>query len=230
VSLRLPATVESTAERLSPRRIKRAVDRYGVSGVAAGLVERVAFTDRQVWYELDPSAERPRVDLAEGFSASRPGAEGVELIERLPTISAAEATRRLGGGADLWMALSDGEPAFSCWVFRGTAPAPAAPSGSLAMPDGVVCLEDSVTGRDFRGRGLAPAVWTILADEEQRAGTRSIITRIGEENVPSRRAILKSGFHEIALVAHTRRGLSERVSVRPLGGETARYLQRVLPR
>jgi hypothetical protein len=226
-----PAPAEAAARKLSPRRIKRAVDRYGVRGIIAARWERIVFTDRQVWYELDLGSQRPRVDLPEGFEVRRPSAqEGPRLIEALPTVSADETARRLAGGADLWMALHDGVPAFSCWVFRVEAPVPAARTRTMTLPEGVVCLEDSVTGRDFRGRGLAPAVWTILSDEEERSGTRSIITRIGEENVPSRRAILKSGFQEIALVAHTRRARSERVSVRPLAGETAQYLDAVLTR
>ena len=46
----------------------------------------------------------------------------------------------------------------------------------------------------------------------------------------ARRAILKSGFREIALVTHTSRPWGERVRVRSLGDETAAYLAAALPR
>lgn len=230
MSVDLRSSAGAVVERLHPHRVKRAVHRYGVRGIAAGLVGRMAFTDRQFWYELELGSDRPRVALADDFVVRRPGVDEAGLIERLPSIPAVEAERRLRAGAELWMAFSGEEPAFCCWVFRTEAPTPAAPSHVLRLPEGVVCLEDSVTGRDFRGRGLAPAVWSILADEEEGRGTRSIVTRIGEENVPSRRAILKAGFVEIALVVHTRRLAAERVGVRSLGGETARYLATILPR
>ncbi len=213
-----------------PRRVRHAVGRYGVRGVAAQVAGRAVFTDRQFWYELDLASDRPRVALPDDFTVRRPGADEAALIERLPSIRAEEAERRLRGGADLWMAFSGDTPAFACWVFRTQAPTPAARGGLMRLPEGVVCLEDSVTGRDFRGRGLAPAVWSILADEEQRRGTRTIVTRIGEENVPSRRAILKAGFAEVAFVVHTRRLASEHVSARSLGGATGDHVASVLPR
>jgi RimJ/RimL family protein N-acetyltransferase len=201
-------TQESQAPGTSPGeapsavyRIRRYLRKYGLrSGIqrATGAVRQALVLDEtHIWYELDLTAERPRVELAPEFSFRRAATAELPLIEALPTVSLVEAERRVAAGNDLWFVMAGEQPAFACWTFPREMPVISAPGGTLMIPDGTVCLEDSVTSPDFRGRRLAPAAWTLLADRMQEKGVRSIITKIGEDNAASRKAILRSGFAEV---------------------------------
>lgn len=205
-------------------RIRRYLRKYGVrSGVqrAAGAVRQAFVLDEtHIWYELDPTAPRPRVELAPEFSFRRATAADVPLIESLPTVSLVEAERRIAAGNDLWFVMAGNQPAFACWTFRHEMPVISAPHGVLTIPSGTVCLEDSVTSPDFRGRRLAPAAWTLLADRMQEEGMTSIITKIGEENAASRKAILRSGFVEVGS-ARFRRVLGRGSSSITVSADTA---------
>ena len=94
-----------------------------------------------------------------------------------------------------------------------------------------MCLEDSVTSSAYRGRSVAPAAWSQIADSLEQAGVESIITKIDENNVPSRRAVEKVGFREIATMRYRRQGLSHRTTVTAgTTGETAESLAENLRR
>jgi RimJ/RimL family protein N-acetyltransferase len=72
-----------------------------------------------------------------------------------------------------------------------------APGAWLELPDGVICLEDSMASPAIRGRGVAPAVWTRLAADLRSRGCESLITKVDATNAPSTRAVGKAGFEEI---------------------------------
>jgi L-amino acid N-acyltransferase YncA len=68
----------------------------------------------------------------------------------------------------------------------------------MPLPAGTACLEDSVTAVHCRGRGLAPAVWARVADSLAGQGFAALITKVAEDNLPSRRAVEKAGFEPVA--------------------------------
>jgi GNAT superfamily N-acetyltransferase len=113
--------------------------------------------------------------------------------------------------------LCEGEPAFACWTFLRRTPVSAMPGGWLELPDGIACLEDSVTSPDFRGRGIAPGAWTAAADALTERGKRSLITKVLDDNVASCRAVEKAGFRQVALLDLSRMGPRLTLSIRTDG-------------
>jgi GNAT superfamily N-acetyltransferase len=209
-------------------RVNRYLRKYGVRAAGTRVVDaarqRALLDETHVWYELSLRDGRPRVDLAPGFVFRRAEPSEVALIEQLPTVARPEAQRRLDAGNDLWFVLDGDTPAFACWIFRQRMPMLAAPGGVLELPPGSVCLEDSVTSADYRGRGLAPAAWTLLADVLEHEGVGSMLTKVGEENTPSRRAVTKAGFVEIGVMHFRRVGPRSRTTMREPGGNAGRWL------
>jgi RimJ/RimL family protein N-acetyltransferase len=102
--------------------------------------------------------------------------------------------------------------------------------GVLSLPQEIVCLDDSVTAEDYRGKSIAPAAWSGIADTLERTGVRSIVTKIEESNLPSRKAVSKVGFEEIATMCFRRRGLSSSTTVEAGEGAAAAWLAEKLQR
>jgi len=172
--------------------------------------------EQHVWYECDLDGGRPRRELVEGARLVHPGPMELEHVARLGQ-DAEQARERREGGNDIWLIVEGDEPLFACCTFRRTAPVMAAPRGTLKLPEGVACLEDSVTAEAARGRGIAPAAWTLIGDELQGAGYRTLITKVATDNAASRRAVEKVGFKEVAVMDHHRIGALRRTFVRPVG-------------
>lgn len=198
-----------TEQRLGvPYRVRRYVNKYGAKAAAARALgeisQRIVLDETHIWYELPLDARRPSLQLAPGLTLVQAGPERAHLIEGLPTVSLAEATRRLQAGNDLWFGLDGETPAFACWIFHRTMPVLAAPGETLRLPASIVCLEDSVTSIDYRGRGVAAAAWTMIAETLHGQGVHSMITKVGEDNKASRRAVEKAGFVEVGAM-HFRR-------------------------
>jgi GNAT superfamily N-acetyltransferase len=198
-------------------RIRRALAKHGLAGTArraaAVAREQIVLTEEHVWYELDLGGERPRPPLADGLALVEATAEQVALLEELPSMSAAAAGRLRRRGGRLFLVLEDETPLFACWIHGRETPAIAAPGGWLALPEGVSCLEDSVTSPAARGRGIAPAAWAVLGDRLAAESARTLVTKVEVENVPSRRAVEKAGFREIALMRLRRIARRRRVDV-----------------
>lgn len=213
--------------------------RHGVAGslrralriVAGPLRHRLYLQERHIWYRLDLAVVRPHPPLPTGFALDRTDAAGLGFLERLESVGRREARRRLAGGADLWLLQEAGRAAFCCWIFRARTPVLAARGGWLQLPAGTACLEDSFTATDYRGRGLAPAVWSRVADALASQGLSALITKVAEDNLPSRRAVEKAGFQAVALMRLARLGPRTHVDVRPLGAARgAAYLSGQLAR
>lgn len=204
-----------TAEPRPLYRVLRYLRKYGVRSALDRSVDvvrsRAVLDESHVWYELDLATEHPRVPLAEGYVVRRAEPAEADLVEALPTVSAVEARRRMAAGHELWLVLdAAGSPAFACWLFHATMPMLGGPGGVLTLPPGTLCLEDSVTSPDHRGRKLAPAAWSVLADDAAAQGVEALITKIGVENVASRKAIVKCGFTEIGTMTFRRTPWSRR--------------------
>ena len=175
-------------------------------------------SEEHVWYQLDFAGERPRRDLAEGVRLVRADADQAPRVEELGQVEE-EALRRLAAGNDLWLAIDDQDQVlFACWTFRSQTPVVAAPRGQLILPAGTACLEDSVTSPLARGKGIAPASWAAIADALSGEGFESMITKVTTENAPSRKAVQKAGFREIAMMRWTRIGPHRQVALASTGG------------
>jgi ribosomal protein S18 acetylase RimI-like enzyme len=199
-------------------RATSALRRHGPGGVAGIARQRLARRFRthesHIWYGLDVNGDRPRRELPDGLELRRAADPDLASVEQLPGAEPVSAMRRgLSQGHELWIVCEGDRTAFVCWVHLRTAPVLAAPRGMLELPDGVACLEDSVTSPDYRGRGVAPAAWCGIADALAASGYRSMITKVETDNVASRRAVEKAGFGEIATMRLARRWPITRVSV-----------------
>ncbi len=201
---------------------KQSLQRHGLMGCARkalSLMHRAAgsmpyLRECHVWYRLDLRRDRPRVELPAGFQFAQAGAEDLPLLERLETNGRWEALRRLEAGASLWIVREGERAAFSCWTFQHHTPVLAARGGWLMLPPGSVCMEDSVTAADYRGRGIAPAAWTGVADAMARLGIKTIVGKVKEENAASRHALEKIGFQAVATMEFERVWLRARVKIR----------------
>ena len=133
-------------------------------------------SETYVWYALDVAGARPRPPLPEGLALDvEPGGRPGSLV---------------------WSVLAGDEKVFGCWTHERRTPLRALPDGLLDLPPGVACLEDSRTAPAFRGQGVAPAAWAALADRLE--GTATLVTKIRDDNAPSRRGVEKVGFAEVA--------------------------------
>lgn len=211
-----------SAVRHAALRLRRGLRRYGARGIAHRSVEilreLVYAREVHVWYELTLREERPRRELDPGLRLIRAGAEHLALLDRLWAIGHEEARRRLNAGGTLWLVLDLETPAFSCWTFRDRTPFRAAEGGWLELPSGTIGLEESMTSDDYRGRGVAPAAWTAIADALEQEPWRRLVTTIEEENAASRKAVLKIGFREVGRSETTKKG---RRTIVVVSGEAA---------
>jgi len=206
---------------------KRGFRRYGLTGslrralaIARRSAVRVPYLcERHIWYRLDLASERRRMTLPAGLELVRVGADGLSALAETETVGLLDARRWLASGADLWKIREGKHAVFSCWIFRHRTPVLAAPGGWLDLPEGTVSLEDSVTIPSHRGRGIAPGAYSGIADVLAREGVTTIITKVEEKNVPSRRAVEKFGFRTVADMRLVRIWLRPHVEVKVQAGE-----------
>lgn len=198
-------------------RVQGAISRHGPRGALRAarsrLRQRIWLSERHVWYALDLTGERPRRTLDPALTLRWGTADDLALLERLPTISPAQARERLAAGNTLWLVLDGTAPLFACWIFRGRTPVIAAPGGEMELAPGTACLEDSVTAAAARGRGVAPGAWTAIADGLAADGVRQLITKVEVGNIPSRRAVEKAGFRAVSVMRFVRLGPRGRTTV-----------------
>lgn len=214
--------------------MNHAVRRVRSNGVGAaarhslGLARaQLYLVEEHVWYQLDPAAERPRRELPDDVQLVRAGDEqldgGVEMGQHIK-----EIRKRRAAGNDLWLALDDDGALFRCWIYRDRTPVLAAPRGWLELPADTVVLEDSATAPRARGRGIAPGAWTGIADSLRDEGIVHMLTKVGVENEPSRKAVAKAGFREIGVMKLVKAGPRKRTTMESpepgLGAELASRL------
>jgi ribosomal protein S18 acetylase RimI-like enzyme len=182
-------------------RLRRALARHGFREVVrrglAAARGRVTLREEHVWYELPlPPARAPR-GLPEGAALLEADDADADLLDGLPSSSPDSARRLRARGGRLFLVVEDGVALFACWIHERETPTIAACDGWLALPEGTVCLEDSVTAPEARGRGIAPAAWSELAGRLAAEGTRTMVTKVEVANAPSRKAVEKAGFSEL---------------------------------
>jgi RimJ/RimL family protein N-acetyltransferase len=185
------------------------VRRRGLVGSARRAAARFApgtsWSDQYLWYALDlRDPDRPRRALDGELVLRRGSVADIPLLKQFPddpevtSASPAVVRKRLAEGATLWLVVGDGRTVFSCWNFVGAGPLAGALGNSVALPPGVVMLEDSISSPDFRGRGVAPGAWSGIADALAAAGLSAMITKVNVDNVAVRRALEKVGFCQVA--------------------------------
>jgi ribosomal protein S18 acetylase RimI-like enzyme len=215
-------------------RVGRAVHRHGVRGsvrVAASHLGRLAYLhEAHVWYRLELPGDLQPIGLPPGVDVLRATPADLHLLDELPTIGALAARRRLGDGAELWIAHQGGRAAFSCWIYRRKTPALAARQGWLDLPPRTVALEDSVTSPAFRGRAIASAVWAAVAEALIAVGVDAIVTKVEETNLPCWRAVERVGFRAVASMQLSRIGGHARVALHLHEESTAGFLSTQLAR
>jgi ribosomal protein S18 acetylase RimI-like enzyme len=207
-------------------RLTRGLHRHGLIGTgrrALGEAWSLAYLhEEHVWYSLELAPGRPRRTLPDGLRLTREGAN-----VKPPPLAGEEARERLAIGAEVWVVRDGDQVAFACWIFRTRAPVLAAPTRWLEIPAGAVVLEDSVTSPLFRGRGIAPAAWSGIADSLTVEGLERVLTKVEVENTSSRRAVEKASFAEVAIMRLTRVGFRKRVEIEafePIGLSLAERL------
>ena len=209
-------------------RWRRAIVRHGVTGCltlaaryAAQSLSAVLYRhERHIWYVVASSAVNKDCTLPEGLKLQRSGPEHLDLLSssKLYGWSAGEAFFQEGG--DLWIVLDGKRAAFCCWMFRERMPTVAAPGGWKDLPAKTVCLEGVVTDAEYRGRGIAPAAWALIAQHVNQEGMQTITMKVEAGNQSMRRAVAKAGFHEVAMMDYLSVAGLSRVQVTPLGNGT----------
>lgn len=158
-------------------------------------MDRAAWAGGQFWWHrLDLDAIEMH-DLRNGFELRRATLEDLSLYEPLATdVNLKKTPEWLADGNDLWLAVHDGRAAFACWIYRKRMPMGEAEAGWLELPPGVAFLEHPVTAARLRGRGIAPACWSMMARSLAEEGERTLMTKIGETNEVAQRSMAKVGF------------------------------------
>lgn len=176
---------------------------------------RSSVHERHLWYWLDLTVERRQLVMPGGMELVRGGLQDLPLLAQLKRMGMFEAEWRLSDGAELWIAKEGAQAAACCWIFRDRAPLLAARGNWLRLPPNTVILEDVMTHAAYRGRGIAPAVLTQVADDLARRGASAMLAKVEANNVVSQRMVEKAGFVLIAVMTMELRWLKRRVQVIP---------------
>ena len=216
-------------------RIREIVGRRGIRGTLGALTRILPWTrwhDEFEFYELDLTApDRPRPPFTGALALRRGEAQDIALLAQLPhdpevtTMSAERAQERLASGAMFWLVTEHDRVAFCCWNFLGQGPLSGAQGRWRPIPQEVVLLEDSISSPEFRGRGVAPAAWSAIADTHAAAGRTGMITKIAADNDAVRRALVKAGFRDVAHMRRSGPVWRMRIAVTgPEGGPSGHWL------
>jgi RimJ/RimL family protein N-acetyltransferase len=210
-----------------------ALRRHGPRGTAARamriLRRRIRVHADYVWYELDLRLARPEPALPDGFALRAATDRDLAEIGELPEAISAPAMRRLrAAGHEPWVVERGERAAFICWIYRGRAPVAGVRGGWIDLPPEVVCLEGSLTLPAFRGQGIARGAWCAVADGLAGEGVHALVTKVNEQNMPSRAALAKAGFRAVAAMTLDRNWGRSRVAVHPIGDGIGPVLARLI--
>jgi ribosomal protein S18 acetylase RimI-like enzyme len=221
--------------RTALKRLRTSILRDGLAAVAHRVAVRGArrlfMREEHIWFVLPLDTDRPAASLPDGFRLERAAEADAEALARLPNQPNADALReRIAGRADVYVVRYGDRAAFACSVFVDRTPVAAARGGWLALPPGTVCLEDSGASPEFRGRGVAPAAWSAIAGALGSDGVKRMLTKVAVDNEPSRRAVVKAGFIDAAVMRMRRIGPRTTVDVTPLGPPGAEFVAALVRR
>jgi len=130
--------------------------------MAQSLYRQVYVHERHMWYALWTRLVT-LMPLAGGLMLAQGAAADIELLSAANLCGRTTARKYFAHGANLWM-VKDGErAAFCCWIFPTHMPVVTARARWQPLPPHTVCLEDSMTSPLYRGKGIAPAAWSLIA-------------------------------------------------------------------
>jgi hypothetical protein len=145
--------------------------------------------------------------LPAGFEFVEAGEADLPLLRQLDA-DFPRAPEFLAAGHRLWIIHNGDELAFSVWTFIDRAPTAASRTGWIALPPGVVNVEDTNAHPDRRGRGLAAAAWGRLVGQLAREGSAThMVSAFLDTNHVSRAVAARSGWREFAVTDVTKVGL-----------------------
>lgn len=174
-------------------RSARAVRTYGLRNA----VNRAATAGGNWrWYRVEVS-EMVRHPLPSGMELRRGRSVDVSLFASIAAMASRDAAQRLSAGGIPWLVLADGQPMFACWSFTERSPVGQARRGWLQLPAHVVYLKDVVTAEAARGRGVAAAAMSTIAEALADEGALWVIARVEDDNLASRRLHEKLGYREM---------------------------------
>jgi hypothetical protein len=203
--------------------LKRALQRHGVikccslaiAEATRSVVSHLYLHERHVWFLLPThNARAPR--LTEGMVLQPAAAAQMDRLSEEGLCGRRVAAKYLRHGGQPWVVMDGPRAAFCCWIFTNQMPLVAARGGWQPLQVSTACLEDSVTAAGYRGRGIAPAAWLGIAAFLKENGIQNLITKVEVENMASQRAVLKAGFHEIAVMDYRRISLWRNKMIQPL--------------
>lgn len=209
-------------------RVRDGVRRNGVAGLAKKALRRIT---RRWLFQRDAVT----VFRLDKLPATTDGTPEIEVVPFCASLLAsallsnplaidrnrmARLLKRSGSGDRGYMGLVDGRVAHVAWVGERTsivATSETGPDCALPLPQPVSVIYDCWTVKEYRGRGVYPAVLRRLAAEEMGAN-REVWIYCLAENRASRSGILKAGFAEAARMTRVRwLGRWEHTGVSSLG-------------
>jgi GNAT superfamily N-acetyltransferase len=201
-------------------RLSRGLEQQGAFGLVRQAAGRVFSVDEEyVWYALDLERLKPMAFRGEGYELRAVSEDEAELLNVVPAIPVEEGRRRIARGEQLWFVFHEGEPVFACTAFLNLLPLEAARKGRYPLSDGVMCVDDGLTKREYRGRAIAVVAWLAIAERLRDDGYRVMIAKVPMDNIASRRTHEKTGFRPTMVMNRRRRGFRRRVIFRDEGPE-----------
>jgi len=179
-----------------------------VGQVRSGLRLRLWHDEHHVSYLVELDAERPRPELPDGLRLVEGDASDLHQLPAIPATGVIMGRGWLERGARLFLVLdAEDRAAFAGWVFHDEVSVSVAPRGWLALPDGVGCLDECYIAPHLRGRGIAPAAFSLIADRLAAEGDSMLLAVTGAEGRAPWRALEKAGLGPVADL-YTRRHLN----------------------
>jgi hypothetical protein len=216
--------------RYAVYRLRRYAGKYGwpsfMHRTVRAVRQAMLLDETHLWFQRTLGVDDPDERMPPEITLRQASADTVELIEALPTVSLADARRRMERGVELWLLFDGDRPVVAAWFFRTTMPMIGAPRRAVTAPPGVVFLEDAVTAPDYRGQRLVRLFVRRLSVEFHRQGLTFIVCKVADTNVSSLRAVAALGFVEIGRT-HFRRILGRRqIEMTEAKGPVGEHLSR----
>jgi len=233
VASKVQEEIRSVGQHPPVSRLKRGLVRHGLAGCAVlaarsavqSLGQALYRHERHLWYAAEPEEVRGACALSDGMELQRGGREHLDLLSWSNLYGWSAAESFLAEGGELWIVCEAERAVSCCWIFRGRVPTVAARGGWTDLPPKTVCMEGVMTEANYRGRGIAPAAWSLIARRLRAEGVRTIATKVEERNGSMRRALAKAGFHEVATMDYLFVGGLSRVRVVPAREILERHLE-----
>ena len=215
------------------RKLSSILDEEGPTGLLrfawARLTRRLYLHETHFWYELPLQQTLLPAKLSAPLRCERANGNAARIAAETCR-DVREVKQVLDDGHEMWLVTDGDSIVFSCFVYTGLAPVLAARSHRLRLPEGTFCIEDVITSRAARGRGIMPATMGLIARELCERGAQAMIIKVPIDNVASQRGCEKAGFEATGVMDMRRIGSHYRVRFLDPGGLTGPILAAELQR